>query len=261
MPFSKRVGGLIIAVVALALTVTGIVLAATDSNPLGIAKDPLALNGYPPKTADVALSLASGSGPGLNAQLQIDFAKSRVDAQLQFPLIFIAVNEEVRFVDGHLYVRGSTVANGPWLGLPAGSPNFFGLSLEMVQPDIALIKGLNKTVQHSGYETVYTFSRDAVALNVLGTAGHSTLGNLRWTITTGASGEVVSSSLALSSHHRSTTLTLNVLSYNQPVRVSAPGASHVKPLSNSLFRQIMESVSGLGFILPNLSQIASGSVA
>jgi len=261
MPVSKRVGGLLIAAIAFALTVAGVVLAATDSNPLGISKDPLALHGYPPKTADVALSLQSGSGAGLTAQLQVDFAKGRVEAHVQFPIIFTAVNEELRLVGGHLYVRGASVARGPWLGVPLKSPNFFGVSLEMIKPDIALITGLNKTVQHSGYETIYTFSRQAVALNVLGAKGRSTLGSLRWTIITGASGEVVSSSLELTSHQRTTTLSLNVLSYNQPVHVSAPAAKDVHALTKGFFTRIMKSVSGSGFMLPNLSQIATGSVA
>jgi len=261
MPVSKRVGGLFIAALALALTVTGVVVAATDSNPLGLSKDPLALHGYPPKTADVALTVQSGSGAGLTAQLQIDFAKGRVDAHVQFPVIVTDVNEEIRLVGKHLYVRASSVAHGPWLGVPLKVPNFFGVSLEMAKPDIALITGLKKTVQHSGYETIYTFSRDSLALNVLGAKGHSTLGSLRWTIITGASGEVVSSTLELTSHHRATTLSMSVLSYNQPVHVAAPAAKDVHALTKSFFSQIMKSVSGSGFILPNLSQITSGSVA
>ncbi|HVB19202.1 MAG TPA: hypothetical protein VNE22_02850 [Acidimicrobiales bacterium] len=261
MPVSKRVGGLLIAAVAFALTVTGVVVAATDSNPLGISKDPLALHGFPPKTADVALSLRSGSGVGLSAQLQIDFAKGRVEAHVQFPVIFTSVNEELRLVGGHLYVRGSNVAQGPWLGVPLKAPNFFGVSLEMIKPDIALITGLKKTVAHSGYETIYTFARQSVALNVLGAKGRSTLGSLRWTIITGASGEVVSSTLALASHHRTTTLSMNVLSYNQPARVSAPAAKDVHSLTKGFFTRIMKSVSGSGFMLPNLSQLTTGSVA
>ncbi|HUY42442.1 MAG TPA: hypothetical protein VMU98_01625 [Acidimicrobiales bacterium] len=261
MPVSKRVGGPLIAALALALTITGVVLAATDSNPLGLSKDPLALGGYPPKTADVALSLRSGSGAGLTAQLQIDFAKERVEAHVQFPVIFTAVNEEIRVVGSHLYVRASSVAQGPWLAVPLKTPNFFGVSLEMVKPDVALITGLEKTVQHSGYETIYTFFRKSAALNVLGAAGRSTLGSLRWTIITGVSGEVVSSSLELKSHHRVTTLSMQVLSYNQPVHVSAPAAKDVHALTKGFFSQIMKSVSGSGFMLPNLSQITSGSVA
>jgi hypothetical protein len=46
----KRIMALALAIVALALTVTGVVIAATDSNPGGLTKDPLALHGYPPSS-------------------------------------------------------------------------------------------------------------------------------------------------------------------------------------------------------------------
>jgi hypothetical protein len=62
----KRVMAVVIAVVAIALTVFGIVLAATDPNPADIGKDPLALNGYPPHSADLAVSLSTSGGLGLN---------------------------------------------------------------------------------------------------------------------------------------------------------------------------------------------------
>ena len=51
MPAPKKTWFTVLGVVATGLTILGIVFAATDPNPSGIAKDPLALNGYPPKTA------------------------------------------------------------------------------------------------------------------------------------------------------------------------------------------------------------------
>ncbi len=54
MALSKKAGAVALAVVAFALTVTGIVIAATDTNPGSGNVDALALNGYPPKSADRA---------------------------------------------------------------------------------------------------------------------------------------------------------------------------------------------------------------
>ena len=46
----KKSSGIALATLAFSLTFMGVVLAATDSNPSGIAKDPLVLNGVPPRS-------------------------------------------------------------------------------------------------------------------------------------------------------------------------------------------------------------------
>ena len=72
-------------VVAFALTVTGIVIAATDSNPGASAKDPLALNGYPPRSANLLVTLSTGAPYGLSANVTVNFKSNRVDAVVRFP--------------------------------------------------------------------------------------------------------------------------------------------------------------------------------
>ena len=59
MASSQRVGAVALAAVALALSIFGVVLAATDSNPAGTSSQALALNGYPPKTVDMQLTITS----------------------------------------------------------------------------------------------------------------------------------------------------------------------------------------------------------
>ena len=257
----KRFGAVTIAVVALALTIVGVVIAVTDQNPSGLAKDPFALNGYPPSTAQLALTMRSGTGSGLSALLNVDFHNGRVDANVQFPMVFTSISEDLRLVKGQLYLRNANVAQGPWLALPAKSPNFFGLSLEMVRPDIALITGLTKSVHRQGYQTIYTFSKKSIALNTLGVSGRSTLGSFRWTITTGAYGEVDSSMIAVTDGHRVTTVSLTVLSYNQPVRISEPSPTNVHPLSRTLLRQLMTVLGHSGVMLPSVTQLSTGTVA
>ena len=61
MAGSTRSGALLLGAVALGLSVFGIVAAATDPNPMGLAKDTLVLNGYPPKTANILVTISTGS--------------------------------------------------------------------------------------------------------------------------------------------------------------------------------------------------------
>lgn len=258
---NKRFGALAIAVVALALTITGVVVAITDSNPSGLAKDPFTLNGYPPSTAQLSLSVHSGSGASLSAQLNVDFHNSRVDANVQFPLIFASISEDVRLVKGQLYLRNNNVAHGPWLALPASTPNFFGLSLEMVRPDIALITGFNKSVQKQGYQTIYTFTKNSIALNTLGAGAQTSLGSFRWTITTGAYGEVDGSTIQVTSGRQVTTVALTVTSYNTPLHINAPTAKDVHVFPKSLTREIRKMLGRSGVLLPNIAQLSTGSVA
>jgi hypothetical protein len=78
---------LVLAVVALALTVFGVVIAATDANPSSLAKDPLVLDGYPPKTANLLVNVSTGASFGLNANVAVNFDDNRVDAIVRFPLV------------------------------------------------------------------------------------------------------------------------------------------------------------------------------
>ncbi|MDE3107018.1 MAG: hypothetical protein KGJ42_02555 [Acidobacteriota bacterium] len=257
----NRWGALVIAVVALALTATGVVWSLTDSNPTGLAKDPFALNGYPPKSAQLALRVTTGQGAALSATLNVNFHRDAIEALVQFPMVFTSINEDVRVVNGQVYLRSANVANGPWLSMPLKSPNLFGLSLELVRPDVALITGLNKSVRKNGYETIYTFTRHDVALNPLTGATTSTLGSVKLTITTGAYGEAVASTLVLSTGRRVTTIALNVLSYNQTVNVVAPARRDVRPLPSSLLKSLTGSLARSGVVVPNLGQITSGTAA
>jgi hypothetical protein len=55
----KRPAGIALAVLATALTIFGVVYAATDSNSSGVAKDPFALHGYPPKSVDLLVTVST----------------------------------------------------------------------------------------------------------------------------------------------------------------------------------------------------------
>jgi hypothetical protein len=259
MAVSKRTGATLLAVVALGLSVTGVVLAATDSNPGGSSKDPLVLNGYPPRSANILLTVSTGQPYKLSANVNMDFTTNRVDATVQFPLVFTMASVDLRLVDKHLYVGSAAASSGSWFSLPMKQPALFGLALEMTKPDIALISGFShETKTKSGYITTYDFTRDNVAVsNPLGTTTASiAVGSLDWSISTGSQGEVTQSTITVRSGHRTTTISAVVLSYNHSGHISAPPADKVHPFDKSLIKKLLGSASISSILLPqNLSSL------
>jgi hypothetical protein len=253
MAGQKRMMAIVIAVVALALTVTGVVIAATNSNASGPAKDPLALNGYPPKTADLLITMSTGSGVSLNASVGVDFTTNQVQAVAHFPLVITTASVNLCFADGQIYVRSADVSNGPWYSAKLKLPSLFGVSLELTKPDIDLITGFQETVTKSGYSTTYHFYRTDVALSHLfdKARANSVLGSIRWTITVGSQGEVSQSTLVEKTKRTSIDLGVTVLSYNQPVHVSVPSSSNVEPLSRSALDKLLSSVNFSSLLIPS----------
>ncbi|MFY9783608.1 MAG: hypothetical protein WAK12_08775 [Acidimicrobiales bacterium] len=253
MAGQKRMMAIVIAVVALALTVTGVVIAATNSNASGPAKDPLALNGYPPKTADLLVTVSTGSGVTLNANLDVNFTTNQAQAVANFPLVITTASVNLCFAEGDVYERSADVSSGPWYWAKLKLPNLFGVSLEMTKPDIDLITGFQKTVTKSGYSTTYQFHRTDVALShLLGKAkANSALGSIRWTITVGSQGELSQSTLVEQTKRSTIDLSVTVLSYNQPVHVSVPSSSNLEPLSRSAFYKLLSSVNFSSLLIPS----------
>ncbi|MGC1420612.1 MAG: hypothetical protein WA786_10910 [Acidimicrobiales bacterium] len=258
MAVSKRLAPLTLAVVALALTVTGVVYAATDSNPAGSPKDPLALNGYPPKTADFEVKISSGQPYSVDANIGVNFRKNTAEAQLLVPLFFSAAQVDLRMVNGHLYLGSqnlSSVYGAPWIATKLPSPSLFGLSLEMTKPDVSLISGFsNETITKNGYLTTYDFHRNNV---IIPTPSASPVKmpaalSIDASITVGSQGELTAASVSETSNSSTLTLSLNVLSYNQPVQVTAPPAGQVKQVKISLLKGLLNATPLKGLALPNI---------
>ena len=261
MAAKQRVSALVLAAVALALTVTGVVLAATDANPGGLAKDTLRLNGYPPKTADLAVTLTSGSTPGLSANVSANFTTNRVEGIVRFPLVITIEALDVRLAAGHLFARPAIDASGPWFTTSLKTPSLFGVALEMTKPDVNLISGFTKTVAKSGYLTTYTYDRDHVALSSLfGAKTTSTLGSIHWTITVGSQGELTQSAITVRTKRQDMTLTVKVLSYNQPVTIAVPATSERKPLSGSFIEKLLKAENVATILVPK-SLLGSATVS
>lgn len=240
-------------VVALALTVTGLVIAATDSNPGATAKDPLALNGYPPSSANLLVTLSTGAPYGLSANVAVNFKSNRIDAVVRFPLVVATAAVELRLIHNRVYARSADASSGPWLAAALKTPAIFGVSLEMTKPDIDLITGFDhKTVTKSGYTTTYDFYRDRVAVSSpFGTpTSSSTVGSVRWIITVGSQGEVSQSSLTVKTKKSEMTLSVTVLSYNQTTHIATPAPSSVKSVSHSVLEQLLNSQGVTSILVP-----------
>jgi hypothetical protein len=129
------------------------------------------------------------------------------------------------------------------------TPALFGVSLELTKPDIKLLTGFRETVTKSGYSTTYVLYRIHVALtNLFGSSSTSVLGSVRWTITVGSQGEVSSSSVTVKSAHTTTTLSVTVSSYNQPVHVVTP--TDVKAIPLASIDKLFTSQSFPTFLVP-----------
>jgi hypothetical protein len=256
---------LALVVVAFALTVTGIVIAATDSNPGAFAKDPLALNGYPPRSANLLVTLSTGAPYGLSANAAVNFKSNRVDAVVRFPLVVATVAVQLRLIRDHVYARSADASSGPWLTAALKTPALFGVALEMTKPDIALITGFDhKTVSKNGYSTTYDFYRGRAAVSsLLGTStSSSSVGSVRWIITVGSQGEVSSSTLTVKTKKNEMTLSVTVQSYNQPARIATPAPASVKSVSKLVLEQLLNSRSLKSLLVPrDLTSLAQANLS
>lgn len=262
MAVQQRIRALTLAVVALALTVTGVVVAATDSNPGSQAKDPFVLNGYPPKSAQLRVTASSGTYFNVFADVSLNFTQNRVDAVVQVPVGVSSVAIDLRLISNQLFARSAAVSSGPWITMKYTTPALFGYALEMTKPDISFITGYTKkTVTKSGYATTYSFYSGHVAVSKLFAPSTSTaqVGSLLWTITVGHQGELTQSTMTVSTKNSTTTLTVTVVSYNKPVSISEPAASDVKPIAASGISKLLHSKEFSSILFPksftNLSQV------
>jgi hypothetical protein len=259
----KRSAGIALAAFASALTIFGVVYAATDANSTGVAKDPFALHGYPPKSADLLVTVSTGQSYTLSANVNVNFTTSAAEAVVHFPLVFSVTSVDLRLVGKHIYAEAADISSGNWLAFSVQPPAFFGLSLEVTKPDISFIKGLKETsVTKNGYQTTHTYSRNDVALrNILGSAKNAVvLGSLKLSVTEGSNQEFTGGSMTMKSAHAMTKVTVQVLSYNKPAVIAAPPAHDVKTVVSSTLPQLFASSSITSILIPvNFSSLILGS--
>ena len=235
MKVSSRAGALGLAVVALALTVTGVVVAATDSNPSGTPKDALALNGYPPKSAQLHVVISTGQRYNVTADVNVNFVTNAVEAQVQVPLFFSATNIDLRLLGNHLY---------------AGTGN---LSSIIGKSWVASI-----TVTGDRQSKTYHYHRDNVTITApsglpLTLPTHAAID---FSITLGAQGELTATSFVVTSKTSTASISATVVSYNQPAHIVPPSAKDVQPVNQTILRQLFGSSSVTKLLSPqNVSSL------
>ena len=264
MKGSSRVASIALAVVALALTATGVTLAASDANPSGYSRDYLDLNGYPPKSTALQIVASSGHSFDLTARVAVNFSTNEIEVLAQVPLLFSAVPIEVRLVHHHLYATTSnlsSVLGAPWLATVVKPYSLYGLALEMTKPDVALIRGFDRTtITKSGASTTYHFHGQRATAPVTGLPFAVPAGAaVDLAITVGSQGEFTGSSFTVHSARSTFSLSATVLSYNQPTLVSAPPVHDVKLITASMLRSLLRS-TGLGTVLGPLGVTSLGPV-
>jgi hypothetical protein len=256
MQSMSRSLGVTIGLVASALTITGVVLAASDPNPSGKPlRDPLELNGYPPTSVGIGLSVSSDSQFSVQGEIDYNFANDTASAQLQIPLALSSAVFAIRAVDGHVFAYNANLNSANhinWYDEPLKWPSLYGGALELTKPDISFITGFpTHSVTHHGYYTTYTFARQGITVTPLSAhRAHSTLGNETWTITTGAQGEVTGSSLTIRTAHAFTTITATVLWYNHRVTVVAPPRTDWTPVPKALIASVRRTQLLQDFVIP-----------
>ncbi len=267
MASSQRVGAVALAAVALALSIFGVVLAATDSNPAGTSSQALALNGYPPKTVDMQLTITSNGGSSLLADAKIDFQKQLMQISMDVPSAFSSTPVEIVLTNSDLYVGSQglvSLAGKPWISEAlSSSPPFFGLSLEMTKPDVALITSYRRLLtQYDGEFTTYNFGRGMVLRPLTnGQIKKPLAGSMNFSITTGKEGQVTSANVTFSSPSQSISVTSKILSYNQPVEVAIPPASQVASNQHTLITSLWDALPVAEILSPtNLFQPAGITV-
>jgi len=267
MASSQRVGAVALAAVALALSIFGVVLAATDSNPAGISDQALALNGYPPKTVDMQLTITSNGGSSILADAKIDFQNQLMQISMDIPSAFSSTPVEIVLTNSDLYVGSQglvSLAGKPWISEAlSSSPPFFGLSLEMTKPDVALITSYRRLLtQHDGEFTTYSFGRGMVLRPLInGQIKKPVSGSMNFSITTGKEGQVTAANVTFSSPSQSISVTSKILSYNQPLKVATPPASLVASNQHALITSLWNALPVAEILSPtNLFQPAGITV-
>ncbi len=245
----QRLGAALLAVVALGMTATGVVWAATDSSN-GAAGDPLDLRGYPPRTAQLHVTISTGQAYNVSGDLNVNFSTNALSGRLLIPMAFSAVPVDVRLVHHHLYLGSpnlATVVGKGWVSMNSSQPDLYGLALEMTKPDLALISGFTtKTVTHNGSNTTYDYVRQNATIRPPAGLPITVPTNaaIDFSITVGSGGEVAAAKFTVTSKTSTAWIAVTVTSYNQPARIVAPPPSKTVPVTQSGLSKIFGGSAG-----------------
>jgi hypothetical protein len=239
---------------AAALIATGVLVATSGTS--APTTDSLVLNGRAPTTVELAVALRTGGSLSTSGTLWLNATTSSLSANLQVPVLTAPTDFSVRAVKNQLYFTSPNLANasGPvWYTLRVRWPSITSLARYLVKPNAALLSLLaNARISHHGFATTYEFSRPRIALGTFGAHRTSSLvtGTLDVRLSTGRQGEFTGLWASLATKSATTTVTLNVLSYNHPVVIVAPPHSRATTPASPLIKQLLASGALGSLLLP-----------
>ena len=243
---TRRILAITVATLAFSGTVTGVVLAANETSHVVSLT---AIGKNPPRSAEMVFTIENGDGTTINGAATMDMRAGRdaIDGYIEFPVIIAKAHINMRLVDGKFYVGSPMLRSSlgaSWLSSDVGSMDLAGLALEMAKPEFALLSqglGVRPTITRDGDNTIRTYTQGAVGLSSLGR-------DASVTITTGPQGQVldvvirilptkdsvpkVSSGTSVTAAVATMTVSMHMVSYNQPVAITAPKKSDVKPMTS-----------------------------
>ncbi len=232
----------LVAVVVVSMVV--VALGATASHPPARV-DPAPLDGRTPRSIELAATLSTGGSLSASGTIWIDTLSSALSAELEVPIVTAPTAFSVRAIDGRLYVTSPNLADasGPqWYTLALSWPSITRLAHALVRPDPALLGLLAHTrVTHAGAFSTYEGSRANVSLNTFGSSSASGRGTLELRLTTGRQGEFTGLWVRFTSGANTTTVDLQVLSYNRPHVIVAPPASRATQSASPLLSELVKS--------------------
>ena len=250
MTRSFKAPAILIATISIALSVTGVVLAATDPNPHGFQADALNLHGYAPQSADIGITVSANSLPVLSGDFQVNFHRSVGELTMGTSIMGATTQLQIVLDRGRAYLVHGGSANRPYLDLGKAGVSWYGVSFEMAHPQVSLLSAATSSVtltQNLQGETVYTYKLGGASLP-LGT-GLKLNNATSLAVSIGRGGELTGLTIKVHSKKSIETIALRVLSYNQATNVTVPKRT-----------EISTGNAGLGNLLNllNISKLTSG---
>ena len=209
--------------------------------------DRLGLHGRAPTQVEFSLSLATSGSLRTSGTVWLDMRSRALRATLLIPVVSANTEIDVRALGHHVYLTSPNLADasGPvWYVQHFDLPKLTGLPNVLLRPDTTLLTLLaNARISRHGEYTTYEMKRFNVSFARLNSSSkNSTLpGNLDLRLTTGKGGEVTGLQAHFTSGASTTSISLQVLSYDPQLSIVAPPASRATTPAGPLLRQLFAS--------------------
>ena len=218
--------------------------------------DRLALKGRAPTTVELKVAVATGGLLSTSGLVWLNAATNTFSARLDVPLVTASTEFDLRAVNKVIYLTSpnlSTAAGPVWYTLRASWPALAAYAHFLAKPNAAILTLLaNSRVTRHGSSTTYESRHTRVNLGAVGATGHgpSSTGTIDVRLTTGAQGEFTGLWTSLTSGAATTTVSVNVVSYNQPVSITMPAKGSATTPAGPLLKQLLSSGALGSFVLP-----------